>query len=155
MAYRANVKRRRRRRRSGRGRSTSSVVAWTLVFLVLLNVAAVAVFEPVRDPLDWNSYLGDDVMVHFGAFFLAAAIGGPLLLRWFSLGITAVGLVGLGIAAEVVQAFSTDRTADFVDFVADEAGILAALLTIALLRFIHRLAFAGPDGGQGQHQGHH
>lgn len=112
-----------------------------MLFVVLLNVGALLVFEPVRDPLEFANYLKDDSLVHFGMFFVCAAIGGPLLLRWFSLGLISVGLVGFGIAAEIVQAFSADRTADFVDFVADEAGVLAALLIIAIVRRINRLAF--------------
>lgn len=122
-----------------------------MIFIVFLNVGALVVFEPVRDPLDFENYLKDDSLVHFWLFFVCAAIGGPLLMRWFSLGIIAVGLIGFGIAAEIVQAFSADRTADYVDFVADEAGVLAALILIAMVRQIHRLAFPGasqPPGGR-------
>jgi VanZ family protein len=137
---------RRRRKRNG---GTSSVFGWTLLFIVFLNVGALMVFEPARDPLDFANYLKDDSLIHFGMFFICAAIGGPLLMRWFSLGIIAVGLVAFGIAAEIVQAFTVDRTADFVDFVADEAGVLAAILLIALVRQIHRLAFPGNSHAPG------
>jgi hypothetical protein len=139
------------RRRRKRKAALSSVLAWTVLFIVLLNVGALLVFEPVRDPLDLDSYLKDDSIVHFAMFFICTAIGGPLLLRWFSLGIISVGLIGFGIAAEIVQAFSVDRTADFVDFVADEAGVLAALLVIAIVRQVHRWAFPAanqPPGGR-------
>lgn len=115
-----------------------------MLFIVLLNVCALLVFDPVRDPLDIENYFKDDSLVHFSAFFLCVLIGGPLLLRWFSLGIIAIGLVGFGIAAEVAQAFMAERTADFVDFVADEAGILAAVLVIGAVRLLHRWAFPGP-----------
>jgi VanZ family protein len=141
--------RRRRKRNSGK----SFVFGWTMLFIILLNVGALLVFEPVRDPLDLNNYLKEDSLTHFGVFFVCTAIGGPLLLRWFSLGIVSVGLIGFGIAAEVVQAFSVDRTADFVDFVADEAGIMAALLTIAMVRQLHRWAFpASAHGSGGRHE---
>jgi VanZ family protein len=139
MKDKASRVRRRRKRNSG----TSFVIGWTMLLIVFMNVGALMVFEPVRDPLDFANYLKDDALVHFGLFFVCAAIGGPLLLRWFSLGVIAVGLVGFGIAAEIVQAFSAERTADFVDFVADEAGVLAAMLLIAVVRQIHRWAFPG------------
>lgn len=123
-----------------------------MLFIVLLNVGALLVFDPVRDPLKLDNYLKEDSLAHFGMFFICAAIGGPLLLRWFSLGIISVGLVAFGIATEIVQAFSVDRTADFVDFVADEAGILAALLIIAIVRLIHKLAFPASSHASGGRQ---
>jgi hypothetical protein len=138
-----------RRRRKRGGGAGSSVLGWTFLFIVLLNIGALLVFDPVRDPLDFESYLQEDALVHFGAFFVCTAIGGPLLLRWFSLGIISVGLVGFGIAAEIVQGFTADRTADFVDFVADEAGVLAALLLIGFVRQLRRWVSAGNEGPQG------
>ncbi len=116
-----------------------------MLFIVLLNICALLVFDPVRDPLDIENYFKDDSLLHFTLFFLSVVIGGPLLLRWFSLGIVAVGLVGFGIAAEIVQAFMEGRTADFVDFVADEAGILAGVIVIAIVRLLHRWAVPGPS----------
>lgn len=137
------------RRRRKRQTANTAVFGWVVLFIILLNVGALLVFEPVRDPLDIENYFKDDAVVHFLLFFLCAAIGGPLLMRWFSLGIVAVGLLGFGMAAEILQAFSVDRTADFVDFVADEAGILTALLLIAVVRQIHRWVFpaAAHTGG--------
>lgn len=129
------------RRRRKRNTGNTAVFGWVVLFIILLNVGELLVFEPVRDPLDIENYFKDDSLVHFVLFFLCAAIGGPLLMRWFSLGVIAVGLLGFGIAAEILQAFTVDRTADFVDFVADEAGILMALLLIAMVRQIHRWAF--------------
>jgi VanZ family protein len=126
------------RRRRKRGRGNTSVFGWTLLFILLLNIVALLVLEPARDPLALESYLKDSSLTHFGVFFVCVAVGGPLLLRWFNLGIIVVGLVGFGLAAEVVQAFPADRTGDFVDFVADEIGVLAALAIIAVVRQIHR-----------------
>lgn len=140
-------KKSRTRRRRKRSTDNSAVFGWVVLFIILLNVGALLVFEPVRDPLVLENYLQDDSLVHFVLFFLCALIGGPLLMRWFSLGIIAIGLLSFGMAAEILQAFSVDRTADFVDFVADEAGILAALILIATVRQIHRLA--SPSHGQG------
>lgn len=140
------------RRRRKRGGGNASVFGWTLLFIVLLNIAALLVFEPARDALALESYLKDDSLTHFGVFFVCVAVGGPLLLRWFSLGIISVGLVGFGLAAEVVQAFSAGRTADFVDFVADEIGILAALTIIAVIRQIHRWSVVGSPTQHGARQ---
>lgn len=121
-----------------------------MLFIVLLNTAALVVFEPVRDPLDIENYLKEDSLTHFAAFFVAAGIGAPLLLRWFSLGVSAVVLCSFGIAAEVVQAFSANRSADFVDFVADEAGILAGLVLVIVLRQLHRWAFVRSEHHHGR-----
>ena len=142
-------KKSRTRRRRKRSTGNTAIFGWVVLFIILLNVGALLVFEPVRDPLDVESYIQDDALVHFLMFFFCAVIGGPLLLRWFSLGIVAIGLLGFGMAAEILQAFSTERTADFVDFVADEAGILAALILIAVVRQVFRLVTPGHahDGG--------
>lgn len=140
-------KKSRTRRRRKRSTGNTAIFGWVVLFIILLNVGALLVFEPVRDPMDIASYLQDDALLHFFLFFLCAVIGGPLLLRWFSLGIVAIGLLGFGMAAEILQAFSVDRTADFVDFVADEAGILAALVLIAVVRQIFR--FAMPEQAHG------
>lgn len=114
-----------------------------------LNLGALVVFEPVRDPLAFENYLKNDLLIHFNLFFTCTAIGGPLLLHWFSLGIIAIGLVGFGIAAEIVKAFSAGCSAGFVNFAADEAGVLVALILIAVVRQIHRLVFPGTSQSQG------
>ena len=75
--------------------------------------------------------------------------GGPLLLGWFNLGIIAISLVGFGIAAEIVKAFSAGRSAGFVNFVADEASVLVDLILIAVVRQIHRLISPGTSQSQG------
>lgn len=65
-----------------RGRSATSTIAWTLLFLLLLNVAAVAVFDPARDPLAFDSDMSDDALTHFGVFGPAevAVAGGAFLV---------------------------------------------------------------------------
>jgi len=132
----------RTRRRRRTARTAIANFSWLAMFIVLVNVGALTVFEPVRDPLKFENYLSDDSVTHFAVFFVCVLIGGPLILRWFSLGVTAIGLLFFGIAAEIVQAFSFGRTADFVDLVADEAGILAALLVISAIRGVRRLSVA-------------
>lgn len=127
---------RRRRRRGHRRREDVGI--WVTVFLALINAAALLTFDLVKDPLAPETYLGDDKIGHFIFFFIAAGVIGPLLMRWLSIGVNALVLVIFGLMIEIVQAYQPLRSPDFADFLADEAGIAAALIFLYVLRALIR-----------------
>jgi VanZ family protein len=112
-----------------------------IVVLLILSLNALALYAFSTGPVlvDPAALLAWDKLGHFALFFAATAAVGGLILRWFSLGISALLLILIGLTLEIAQAYIPGRTADFADFLMDQAGIVAALLLFRALRQIrHR-----------------
>lgn len=104
------------------------------LFILALVVSFVVALLPAPDALDLSH--GRDKVGHFAAFLALALIG---YAGWPNrlLAVT-MTLLAYGVAMELAQSFTTWRQDDLGDFMADAAGVLAALLLHAGWRFARR-----------------
>lgn len=140
-AARRAIDRRRRqeRRRRRRSRRLRSRLAGAAVYVLALNVAAWLSLETPSELVSFGHMLDADKVQHLLAFFLAAVVAIPAVGRWVSAGILAILLMNAGLVIEMVQAFDPGRTADIVDFAADQAGVgLGWLAAMPLRRWFGR-----------------
>jgi VanZ family protein len=113
-------------------------IGWLLVALVVYLS-----LTPGWLPLD---ALSDDVSTHRLTYGVSHALAYGALMLWFlqlypvsRRPIIAVWLVGLGGVLEVLQAFTPDRDPDYLDFLANGAGVVLGWL-LARTPLAHSLA---------------
>jgi len=70
--------------------------------------------------------------IGFGAFAFATTLAFPLFKTYWVILVS----IGLGISVELVQSVIPRRAFSYWDMVADLAGILFALLVVAIIRWI-------------------
>ncbi len=94
--------------------------AWLFAGAVLLVIGLLSALSPVQSlvPVSMN----DKVLHALGFLFFMLWFGGVFPVRVAPL--LVVGLASYGIFIEVLQSFTPTREAEFLDLVADLAGIL-------------------------------
>ena len=100
------------------------IALWSLAILLVIAVCLL----PSSDlpELPDNS----DKIEHLLSYFLLASSAVQLFLRGRGLWLAAVGLVALGVGIEVAQgAFTSDRSADPFDALANTVGVLLGMAT--------------------------
>jgi VanZ family protein len=108
---------------------------------LILYMALILVLSIVRDPGPWPEFNRMDKVYHFvsytGMGFLAAAnLSGPGMLRWRRALIVAVSCAvafAFGAMVEVLQYFTTVRSAEALDAVANGAGGLFGAYVFVIL----------------------
>lgn len=114
-----------------------------VTYVLALNVAAWFSLETPSELVTFGHMLDGDKIQHLLAFFLATVVAIPALGRWVSAGILAILLMNAGLVVEMMQAFDPGRTADIIDFAADQVGVgLGWLAAIPIRRWLdsHREA---------------
>lgn len=107
---------------------------WTLIIFVLC--ATPGQYIPSAN---WLELLSFDKWVHAGMFFVLTSLGLLSVAKnggasWMKL-LIALGAVAYGGLLEIMQAvFFSRRSADWLDFIADSAGCLLAVLLFSKIR---------------------
>jgi VanZ family protein len=106
--------------------------AWAaLLVLLMLGVCALA-FSPRPPSLDFDSA---DKWQHLAAFFcLSASAALALAPGGRGLALAGLGMLAFGFFIEAVQMHLPARSAEWLDVVADSAGIALGLAAVALAR---------------------
>jgi VanZ family protein len=116
---------------------------------LVIYMALILVLSIVRDPGPWPEFNRIDKLYHFvsysGMGFLTAAnLSAPGMLRWRRGRIVAVSCAAafaFGAMVEVLQYFTTVRSAEALDAVANGAGGLFGAYVFV------KIFVAGPGGG--------
>jgi len=110
-------------------------VSKTWKFLLLI-IALVLLYVTLMPSVHVHShYRHMDKVFHFigfGAFAFATTLAFPLFKTYWVILVS----IGLGISVELVQSVIPRRAFSYWDMVADLAGILFALLVVAIIRWI-------------------
>ena len=100
------------------------------LFWVLCVVVVAGALVP-QDALTTTFALSDKIM-HTGAFLVLSALG---LWGYPSHRVTViVSLVALGGAIEIAQGFTTTRSHEWLDFLADCLGVLLGCITVFAIK---------------------
>ena len=100
------------------------------IFWILCVVVVKGALIP-QDALTTTSALSDKI-VHTGAFLILSTLG---LWGYPSHRVTVVvSLVALGGAIEIAQSFTTTRSHEWLDFLADCLGVLLGCITVFAIK---------------------
>jgi len=145
----ADRRRRRQRRQRRRGRRTRRRLIWGMVTLAVLNLFAFVGLATTSESFLFHRVFAVDKVEHILFFLATSLVAVPVLARWVSPGLTAIGVLMAGLIIEIYQAYTPGRTADYMDFVADQLGLLIGyLIGLGILKFI-RSRYGDADDGHG------
>ncbi|MEO8365301.1 MAG: VanZ family protein [Pseudoxanthomonas sp.] len=104
---------------------------WPRTWLALWMLAILALIVVCLIPLDGLPPLPDnsDKVEHVLGYFILAATAVQLFAGRRALSIAALGLVALGIGVEIAQGFTTYRSSDPADALANSIGVLLGMAT--------------------------
>ncbi len=105
---------------------------WRALLLLLMTFVCLLAFSPRAPGLD---FVNADKWQHVFAFFcLGACAALSLAPGWRSGLLASVGMLGFGLFIEAVQMHLPARSAEWMDVLADSAGIALGLMAVVLAR---------------------
>ena len=121
---------------------------YLLLFVWAGEVTALAVGELLPGSMLQFRHMPNDKLLHFGGYFVAAALAPAAFESRLRASLVSMGLVLFGVLLEFIQRFVPGRTFSLADMAANTAGVLLGLtlglgLRVVLIQIINRIERGG------------